>query len=146
MDDLVGATKLGAESADTDPLKGAKVLLAEDNEINQLIAVEFLTERGVLVDVANNGREAIEMLHKGQYDLVLMDIQMPEMDGLTATREIRKDARYQDLPILAMTAHAMTGDRELSLQMKMNDHITKPISAETLYAALHKWLPRRERK
>ena len=137
-----GAATGGGE----DPLKGARVLLAEDNEINQLIAVEFLTARGVLVDVANNGREAIEMLHKSEYDLVLMDIQMPEMDGLTATGEIRKEERYKDLPILAMTAHAMTGDRELSLEMKMNDHITKPIAAESLYAALQKWLPRKKMK
>ena len=132
---------IAPEERGRDPLNGARVLLAEDNEINQLIAVEFLTDKGVVVEVANNGREAIEMLHKSDYDLVLMDIQMPEMDGLTATREIRKEKRYQDLPILAMTAHAMTGDRELSLEMKMNDHITKPISADALYAALRRWLP-----
>ncbi len=136
--------KNAASGREEDSLKGARVLLAEDNEINQLIAVEFLTAKGVLVDVANNGREAIEMLHKSDYDLVLMDIQMPEMDGLTATGEIRKEERYKDLPILAMTAHAMSGDRELSLEMKMNDHITKPIAADALYATLQKWLPRKK--
>ncbi len=138
-----GVIKKRTPAAEYDPLNGARVLLAEDNEINQLIAVEFLKEKGVLVDVANTGLEALEMVKKKDYDLVLMDIQMPDMDGLTATREIRKDEKYKDLPILAMTAHAMAGDRELSLETKMNDHITKPISADVLYAALRRWLPKR---
>ncbi len=95
------------------------------------------------VDVAVNGLEAVRMVQTDSYDLVLMDIQMPELDGISATRALRADARYANLPIIAMTAHAMTGDRELSLQAGMNDHITKPIDPDQLYATLARWLPRR---
>jgi signal transduction histidine kinase/DNA-binding NarL/FixJ family response regulator len=132
----------GQESDPYSSLQGLRVLLAEDNEFNKLIAVEMLQAKGVVVDVASTGREALAQLRQSSFDLVLMDIQMPDMDGLTATREIRSDERYKDLPVLAMTAHAMSGDRELSLANKMNDHITKPIHADELYAALKKWDPR----
>ncbi len=118
----------------------AKILLAEDNEINQILALELLQMEGFSVDVANNGHEVLELLNKFDYDLILMDIQMPEMDGLTATAEIRKNDKYRDLPILAMTAHAMSGDKELSLEVGMNDHITKPIDPEVLYSTIRKWL------
>ncbi len=121
-------------------LAGSRILLAEDNEINQLIALELLRVKGFAVDVAGTGKEALELLAKADYDLVLMDIQMPEMDGLTAAKEIRKNPRYADLPILAMTAHAMAGDRELSLNVGMNDHVTKPIDPDALYAAIRRWL------
>ncbi len=123
-------------------LAGARVLLAEDNEINQLIALELLREKRLMVDVAVSGLEVLDRLEHSTYDLVLMDIQMPEMDGLAATRKIRANEKYRDLPIVAMTAHAMTGDKETSLRAGMNDHLSKPIAPEELYAALHKWLIR----
>ncbi len=120
---------------------GARILLAEDNEINQILAVELLKMEGFEVDVANNGREAIDLLRKeAPYDLILMDIQMPEMDGLAATREIRRDPKFKDLPIIAMTAHAMSGDKELSLEAGMNDHVTKPIDPQVLYETLRRWI------
>ncbi len=116
------------------------LLLVEDNEINQLIALELLKDNGYTVDIANNGQEALDMLQEKQYDLVLMDIQMPVMDGLTATKRIRKMENFSTLPIIAMSAHAMTGDKEISLAHGMNDHITKPIAPEVLYQTLQYWL------
>ncbi len=123
-----------------DDLKGLRVLLAEDNTINQMIALELMKMKGIIADVAGNGREALALLQKSDYDIILMDIQMPEMDGISATREIRKNPDYNRLPIVAMTAHAMSGDREISLTAGMNDHITKPIVPEVLYATLRKWV------
>ncbi|MDR0335475.1 MAG: response regulator [Planctomycetaceae bacterium] len=123
-----------------DSVRGAKILLAEDNRINQMVATEMLKMEGFTVDVAGNGRIALEMIQKNHYDLVLMDIQMPEMDGLEATKIIRSDPRFSHIPILAMTAHAMTGDRELSIEAGMNDHITKPIDQALLFNALAKWI------
>ncbi len=120
--------------------RSGQLLLVEDNQINQLIALELLQSVGFRVDVANNGQEALDMLGGKYYDLVLMDIQMPIMDGLTATRNIRKNPRFARLPVIAMSAHAMVGDREKSLESGMNEHITKPISAEVLYATLDHWL------
>jgi signal transduction histidine kinase/ActR/RegA family two-component response regulator len=119
------------------------ILLTEDNELNQLIAKKFLEKKGFTVKVANNGKEALDMLQAGDFELVLMDIQMPVMDGISATMEIRKIERFKNLPIIAMTAHAMSGDREKSLAAGMNDHITKPIDVKTLYATLQKWIPSR---
>ncbi|MDR2115303.1 MAG: response regulator [Planctomycetaceae bacterium] len=121
-------------------IRGAKILLAEDNRINQMVATEMLKMEGFNVDVASNGRIALEMIQNNHYDLVLMDIQMPEMDGLEATKIIRSDPRFSNLPILAMTAHAMTGDRELSIEAGMNDHITKPIDQALLFNTLAKWI------
>ncbi|MDR3197713.1 MAG: response regulator [Planctomycetaceae bacterium] len=121
-------------------VRGAKILLAEDNRINQMVATEMLKMEGFIVDVASNGRIALEMIQNNHYDLVLMDIQMPEMDGLEAAKLIRSDSRFSGLPILAMTAHAMTGDRELSIEAGMNDHITKPIDPALLFNALVKWI------
>ncbi|CAA6606397.1 Hybrid sensory kinase (modular protein) [Rhodospirillaceae bacterium LM-1] len=121
-------------------LSGLKVLLAEDNEINQQIAVELLEDVGVSMEVVNNGREAVERLlafeGRGPYDVVLMDLQMPEMDGFQATARIRAEARFNDLPILAMTAHAMAEERERCLNSGMQGHITKPIDPDTLYQTL----------
>ncbi len=116
------------------------LLLVEDNEINQLIAEELLTSVGYTLEIANNGQEALDMLAKKPFDLVLMDIQMPIMDGLTASREIRKLPAFAHLPIVAMSAHAMTGDKEISIANGMNDHITKPIVPEILYGTLRYWL------
>jgi signal transduction histidine kinase/DNA-binding response OmpR family regulator len=125
-------------------LKGAPILLVEDNEVNQLVATSILKKAGLNVRVANNGREAVEMVQKDRYDLVLMDIQMPEMDGLEATKIIRGLDGFDDLPIVAMTAHAMTGDKEMSLKSGMNDHVNKPIDVQELFRTLAKWLPKEQ--
>ncbi|MBW1896226.1 MAG: response regulator, partial [Deltaproteobacteria bacterium] len=121
-------------------IMGARILLAEDNEINQQVAREILEGAGLNVSIANDGQEAVSAVRENQYDAVLMDIQMPVMDGHEATRAIRRDPRFQDLPIIAMTAHAMTGDREKSLEAGMNDHVSKPIDPDQLFAALGKWI------
>jgi CheY-like chemotaxis protein len=121
-------------------IRGARLLVAEDNEINQQVAREILESAGLLVDLANNGREAVEKARANRYDAVLMDIQMPELDGLQATAELRRDGRLADLPIIAMTAHAMSGDRERSLAAGMNDHVTKPIDPDSLFAVLLRWV------
>ncbi len=122
-------------------IAGARVLLAEDNELNQQVATELLQSVGLSVEVAGSGREALEKVREGGFDAVLMDIQMPDMDGFEATAALRADRRFQDLPIIAMTAHAMAGDRERSLEAGMNDHVTKPIDPESLFTALTKWIP-----
>jgi two-component system, sensor histidine kinase and response regulator len=124
---------------------GAKVLLAEDNAFNQQVACELLESNGLDVTVVNNGREAVEAAKKSLFDVVLMDIQMPEMDGMQATAELRRDPLLKGLPILAMTAHAMAEDREKSLAGGMNDHITKPIDPDKLFEALVKWIPVKDR-
>ncbi len=124
---------------DSGPPSG-HLLLVEDNAINQIIAEELLKSAGYTLDIANNGQEALDMLELKTYDLVLMDIQMPIMDGLTATKEIRKITKFAHIPIIAMSAHAMSGDREKSIQSGMNEHITKPISPEILYRTLQYWL------
>ncbi|MDR2460958.1 MAG: PAS domain-containing protein [Deltaproteobacteria bacterium] len=121
-------------------LSGSKVLLTEDNEVNQLVASKILTKAGFIVSIAGNGYEAVRMVQEDKFSLVLMDIQMPEMDGLTAARTIRAMPGFSDLPIVAMTAHAMAGDRELSLAAGMNDHVNKPINLLELYQALLKWV------
>lgn len=121
-------------------LAGRRVLLVEDNEINRELAIELLAIHGIAVETAVNGREGIALATTKQFDLVLMDIQMPEMDGLTATRLIRNNERLRDLPIIAMTAHAMSGDREKSLAAGMNGHITKPIDPQKLMETLNRWL------
>nr|WP_320017241.1 response regulator [uncultured Desulfobacter sp.] len=121
-------------------LKGARVLLAEDNEINQQVAMEILAAAEATVTLAVNGQEALDAVHTNHFDVVLMDLQMPVMDGYTATRTIRQDARFKDLPIIAMTAHAMAEDPEKSRHAGMNGHITKPIDPEVLYATLAEWI------
>ncbi|MDR3203408.1 MAG: response regulator [Deltaproteobacteria bacterium] len=122
-------------------LKGASILLVEDNEVNQLVASSILKKAGFVVTIAGNGREAVEKVQANAYSLVLMDIQMPEMDGLEATKHIRELQGFKDLPIVAMTAHAMSGDKELSLKAGMNDHVNKPIDIEELFKAIAKWAP-----
>jgi PAS domain S-box-containing protein len=123
-----------------DALRGARVLLVDDSELNREVALEFLKEFDLSIDEAVNGREAVDKVLSGNYQLVLMDIQMPEMDGITATQTIRADSRFTDLPIIAMTAHAMAGDRERSLAAGMNDHLTKPIDQDALRAVLERWI------
>jgi PAS domain S-box-containing protein len=124
-------------------LSGRRVLLVEDNEVNRDLATELLGDLGIQVTIALNGREGVDRVATESFDLVLMDIQMPVMDGLMATRLIRADERFVKLPILAMTAHAMSGDRERSLNAGMNDHITKPIDPDRLMAALIRWMPQK---
>jgi len=130
-------------TGDVSSLKGRRVLVIEDNEINRELATELLADLGVSVTLASDGREGVEIVSSQPFDLVLMDIQMPVMDGLTATRQIRHDL-HLSLPIIAMTAHAMSGDRQRSLDAGMNDHITKPISFQELTGALLKWMPSAE--
>ncbi|MCB9192633.1 MAG: response regulator [Flavobacteriales bacterium] len=117
-------------------LNGFHVLLAEDNEINTELAIELLKDVGVEVTHAPNGSVAIELLRERAFDAVLMDIQMPVMDGLTATREIRSERIHDGKPIIAMTAHAMAGERAKSLDAGMNEHISKPIDPKKLYQTL----------
>ena len=121
-------------------LAGARILLVEDNELNQEVAAELLRGEGLAVDLAEHGGIALEKLAARDYDFVLMDMQMPVMDGLAATRAIRAQPRLADLPVLAMTANVMAGDRERCLAAGMNDHVAKPIDPAELQAALRKWI------
>ncbi|WP_320043358.1 PAS domain S-box protein [uncultured Desulfobacter sp.] len=121
-------------------IQGAKFLLAEDNEVNQQVAKGILENNGFVVDLADNGLLALEAVQKTEYDAVLMDINMPEMDGYTASRKIRQLPGFKDLPIIAMTANAMTGDREKTLAAGMNDYVTKPIDVKQLLNALRTWV------
>jgi signal transduction histidine kinase len=121
-------------------IQGAHVLLVEDNEINQQVAKEILEGAGLNITLANNGQEAIDAIQKNEYDAVLMDVQMPVMDGYTATGKLRKDQRFKELPIIAMTAHAMAGDADKSIAAGMSDHVTKPIDPDQLFATLQKWI------
>lgn len=127
-------------------IRGARILLVEDNEINQQVAQEILEQASLVVEVANNGREAVEMAEKNEYDVILMDIQMPELNGFEATEQIRNlKSETRNIPIIAMTAHAMAGDREKSITAGMNDHVTKPINPDELFGALLKWVKPGER-
>jgi two-component system sensor histidine kinase/response regulator len=121
-------------------IKGARILLVEDNDLNQEVAMELLTDAGFVVDLAEDGQIAVNKVHANAYDIVLMDMQMPVMDGLTATLEIRKEKDFDTLPIVAMTANAMHGDRDRCLQAGMNDHVAKPIEPDDLWKALLKWI------
>ena len=135
-------------------IKGARVLLAEDNKINQQVVQEILEQAGLVVEIANNGQEAVEMAEKNQYDVILMDIQMPIMDGFAATRAIRDrqdpvsstQHSVSSIPIIAMTAHAMAGDRKKSIAGGMNDHVNKPIDPAELFRVLLKWVKPGERE
>jgi len=120
---------------------GLQLLLVEDNEINQQVAEEILSDVGFALDTVENGLEALQAVQKRNYDVVLMDIQMPIMDGIEATQKIRAlGGAYATLPIIAMTAHALSGDREKSLAAGMNEHVTKPFSQEELFQALSQWV------
>jgi PAS domain S-box-containing protein len=127
-------------------ISGARVLLVEDNEINQQVAQEILQGAGLIVTVVNNGQEGVDAAKKNQYDVILMDIQMPVMDGHAATRKIRewegemRNEGKDPIPIIAMTAHAMAGDEQKSLDAGMNGHVTKPIDPAQLFATLQKWI------
>jgi CheY-like chemotaxis protein len=132
------------QAAAVERLAGANVLLVEDNEINQQVAMEILSGAGIRVTVAGNGQEALDRVRATAYDAVLMDVQMPVMDGHTATRKIRELEAERPpgrrLPIIAMTAHAMSGDHERSIAAGMDDHITKPIDPPRLFGTLAKWI------
>jgi len=131
------AVAVATDGGQATRLRGASILLTEDNEINQQIAVELLEGAGALVTVANNGRETVDLLSNGPqpppFDLVLMDLQMPEMDGYQATAKLRADARFVQLPIIAMTAHATMEEKQRCLAAGMNDHISKPIDPDNLF-------------
>jgi CheY-like chemotaxis protein len=121
-------------------LRGSRVLLVEDNEINQRLACELLGRAGVNVEVVDNGQSAITAVKRSDYDAVLMDIQIPIIDGYDATRMIRQDIRYRSLPIIAMTANVMKGDREKCLSVGMNAYVAKPIDPNELYTTLAAWV------
>ena len=126
-------------------LAGARILVAEDNPINQQVAREILENAGMSVKVADNGLEAVHMAVAGNFDAVLMDVQMPVMDGYRATGELRRNESTFRLPIIAMTAHAMAGDRQKSLDSGMNDHVTKPVNPQELLSTLARWIEPRFR-
>ena len=124
------------------PERALKILLAEDNPVNQKVVVRTLEKRGHHIQLAVNGRIAVDASATGEFDVILMDVQMPEMDGLTATRSIRQRERHlgtRHIPIIAMTAHAMKGDQERCLEAGMDDYLTKPIKFSDLFVALNKW-------
>ncbi|OOZ42480.1 hypothetical protein BOW52_02985 [Solemya elarraichensis gill symbiont] len=147
------AVKLESGSApwQSEKINGARILLVEDNSINQQVAMELLEQMGCEVEMASNGIEAVDMIKHKKFDLVFMDIQMPKMDGLEATRQIRKlktqaDEKYpSNIPIIAMTAHALVDDHEKSLRAGMNDHITKPLDPGKIMEVLLNWVGPEER-
>lgn len=128
--------------AATARLKGAHILLVEDNDINQVLASELLEMSGMQVTIAGNGQEALEQLEQASFDGVLMDCQMPVMDGYEATRKIRENADWQCLPVIALTANVVKGDREKALAVGMNDHIGKPFDPDQVILTLAKWIER----
>ncbi len=123
-------------------LQGVRVLLVEDNELNRELAYELLSMNGIEVELANDGQQAVRLVSEQEFDGVLMDCQMPVMDGYIATRKIRDELSRKDLPIIAMTANAMKGDREKVLAAGMNDHIAKPIHPDTMFLTMAKWIRR----
>ena len=126
------------------PWEGARVLLVEDNQVNQMLATAMLKKGNMSVEVAANGLDAIHALSDRSFDVVLMDVQMPVMDGLEATRSIRDVLQFPDLPVIAMTANAMRGDRERCIDAGMNDYITKPIDREVMYRTIGRWMHQHE--
>lgn len=141
------ATERNEQNASTTAsLRGARLLLVEDNELNRELASELLQEAGIELRLAVNGQQALDLLAQdADFDGVLMDCQMPVMDGYTATRRIRQQPRFATLPVIAMTANAMTGDRELALACGMNDHIAKPLDVAAMFATLARWIKPRVR-
>ncbi|MTW21013.1 PAS domain S-box protein [Allochromatium palmeri] len=137
------AHRLAAESEMRDRCAGGRVLLAEDNPINREVALELLNSVGLNVETAENGQIALEMAGRGHYDLILMDVQMPLMDGLTATRAIRALPEWREKPILALTANAFEEDRRACMDAGMNDFVPKPVEPLDLFDALLRWLPER---
>jgi two-component system sensor histidine kinase/response regulator len=134
-----------AEAVDLERIHGARILLVEDNELNREVALGLLEDARLLIDTAENGEMAVEMVGKQNYELVLMDMQMPVMDGIAATRAIRANPQFRSLPIIAMTANAMASDREKCVEAGMNDHLAKPIDPDQLFGALLRWIKPRDR-
>jgi CheY-like chemotaxis protein len=135
------AAKASGNAATMAALHGARILLVEDNEMNQELAMELLGQAGIEVVIANNGQEAIDILAQDAgFDGVLMDCQMPVMDGYTATRRIRMNPAFKDLPVIAMTANAMAGDREKVIAAGMWDHIAKPLDVAEMFSTIAKWI------
>ena len=134
------ALKNVVDISNIEKLKGARVLLVEDNELNMELAMELLTNAGLVMTSVSNGLEALNILETQTFDGVLMDIQMPVMDGYTAARKIREQPRFNDLPVIAMTANAMVGDRQRSIDAGMNDHIPKPIDVEHVLSVMANWI------
>lgn len=145
---LVAAEKRGegvtGQDSDLAPIRGARVLLVEDNKINQEVAYEILEGAGLNIVIANNGKECMDMLkrERGDFDAILMDLQMPVMDGFEATEKIRNSKEFREIPIIAMTAHAMESDRIKCLEAGMNDHTSKPIDPVQLNRTLLRWIAR----
>jgi CheY-like chemotaxis protein len=133
-----------ARAAEDHPRVNLRILVAEDNPVNQAVARRLLQKRGHIVTTVDNGREALATVEKGTFDLILMDVQMPEMDGLEATAAIRRREQGTGvhLPILAMTAHAMKGDEEQCLAAGMDGYITKPVRSEELFGMIDRYVPR----
>lgn len=153
LDAMMDALKLGEQSQSYKQsrkgildLSHANILLVEDNALNQQVVLGFLEETKANIDIAENGQIAIDKLNVGHYDLVFMDLQMPVMDGLTATTTIRKQLQFADLPIIAMTAHAMQEELDRCIAVGMNDYFTKPIDPNALFSLLSKWLSKPETK
>ncbi|MEH0690730.1 response regulator [Vibrio cholerae] len=121
-------------------LEGSKILVVEDNEMNQILAINLLEPANINVSIANNGQEALDRLKDESFDCVLMDCQMPVMDGHEATRKIRENKALAQLPIIAMTANNMVGDKDSAINSGMNDFISKPIDVEKLFRTLHEWI------
>lgn len=140
--DAVGEALPPPADSDPSPLQGLRVLVAEDNDINLEILTELLHRVGVEVRAARDGGEAVQICAGGWPQLVLMDMQMPDIDGLAATALLRTDDRFAALPIIALTANAMSEDRDRCLAAGMNDHLGKPIDVDALYAMLNRWRPR----
>ncbi|MBF0192625.1 MAG: PAS domain S-box protein [Magnetococcales bacterium] len=138
--DPSAAEREGIPEAFARTLRGVRLLLVEDHPVNQEVALELLNAAGIRVDLAMNGEEALHKLQKNRYDGVLMDCQMPVMDGFETTRRIRSDPAWQHLPILALTANALTDDREKCLECGMNDHIPKPLEVSVLFDTLARWI------
>jgi CheY-like chemotaxis protein len=134
-ENVMSNVSLHDDFAERNPLR---IMLVEDNLINQLLATTILTKLGYKPHIANNGREAIDLLSQQAFDLILMDMQMPEMDGIEATKYIRKHFEVQPV-IIAMTANAMREDREICLQAGMNDYLSKPVKPEDLMMMMEKW-------
>nr|WP_320191612.1 cache domain-containing protein [uncultured Desulfobacter sp.] len=138
--DTSAAITNGTVNQALDKIRDSRILIVEDNEINQEVARELLISNDIAVETANDGLEALNILADKKFDGVLMDCQMPVMDGYETTRKIREQERFKALPIIAMTANAMVGDREKALNAGMNDHIAKPIDPDEMYRTMAKWI------
>ena len=134
-----------ADAVEATAVRTPRVLLAEDNKINQMFALALLTKSGYRIDIVSNGIEAVEAVKHSEYDVILMDVQMPDMDGVQATREIRSLASPKcDVPIIALTAHALSGAKEEYVAAGMNDYVSKPIDPATLLVKLAQFTSKRD--